>query len=87
MRPRRRWALLVSVTVSAAVEPASETHPAGLAVFTLIRGGPSKPEYESFINSRRCLRDAAPGWLQFDDIAFHEGNVPAELQIVLQQQV
>ena len=87
MRPRRRWAVLVSVAVSVAVEPASETDPAGLAVFTLIRGGPSEPEYESFINTRRCLRETAPRWLQYDDIAFHEGNVPAELQVVLQQQV
>ena len=87
MRPRRRWACLLSVAVSVAVASPSETHPAGLAVFTLIRGGPFKAEYDSFINSRRCLREAAPGWLQFDDMAFHEGNVPAELQIVLQQQV
>eukprot|EP00966_Prymnesium_polylepis_P143906 3322021-Prymnesium_polylepis.1 len=28
-----------------------------------------------------------PDWVAFDDVAFHEGNVPAELQLELRQQV
>jgi hypothetical protein len=59
----------------------------GLAVFTLVRGGPSEADYESFISSRRCLDDVMPAWVSYDSIAFHEGNVPHDLQLVLRQRV
>eukprot|EP00966_Prymnesium_polylepis_P236046 5459029-Prymnesium_polylepis.1 len=52
----------------------------GLAVFTLVRGGFSEADYESFISSRRCLDDVMPAWFPYDHVAFHEGNVPAALQ-------
>ena len=77
--------LFVSVCASAA-EP--QAAPAGLATFTLVRGGTSAAGYESFVNSRRCLREGAiPSWLIYDDIAFHEGNVPRDMQSMLRQRV
>eukprot|EP00966_Prymnesium_polylepis_P118658 2743089-Prymnesium_polylepis.1 len=51
-----------------------------LVTFTLIRGGEHRDAYNSFINSRDCLRGALPSTLPFDDVIFHEGNVPALIQ-------
>jgi hypothetical protein len=58
-----------------------------LAVFTLVRGGSSEADYESFVSSRRCLDDVMPAWFPNDHVAFHEGNVPNSLQLVLRQRV
>ena len=64
----------------------------GLAVFTLVRGGSSASSsaldaYETFVSSRRCLRDAMPPVLQYDNVAFHEGNVALGVQRALQHRV
>jgi|EP00966_Prymnesium_polylepis_P187235 hypothetical protein len=56
-----------------------------LAVFTLIRGGSSRADYESFISSRQCLRTMALPL--YDDLAFHEGNVPAQMMLELANDV
>ena len=53
-----------------------------IAVFALVRGGSSEGDYEMFFNSRECLREAMTG-VQYDNIAFHEGNVPAAIQTIL----
>eukprot|EP00966_Prymnesium_polylepis_P101963 2361323-Prymnesium_polylepis.1 len=66
---------------------ADEAAPRRLAVFTLVRGGPSTAHYASFVASRECLRDVMPHGVLYDNVAFHEGNVPAEMQPVLRQQV
>eukprot|EP00966_Prymnesium_polylepis_P025059 577894-Prymnesium_polylepis.1 len=57
-----------------------------LAVFTLVRGGRSQSDFESFVNSRHCLQ-ILPSWIEYDDIAFHEGNVGFGMQQVLRQQL
>ena len=59
----------------------------GVVVFTLIRGGPAEDAYDMFVNSRRCLRSAIMSAVQYDDLAFHEGNVPHEMQLMLGQNV
>ena len=73
----------MSSVLAMSAASASENQPKGLAVFTLIRGGVSAIDYESFINSRRCLREALPAWFSYDDVAFHEGNVAYDIQIHL----
>jgi hypothetical protein len=57
--------------------------PPGLAVFTLVRGG----SFDMFVNSRRCLQDAMPSSIRYDDVAFHEGTVPARHRHRLRQQL
>ena len=59
----------------------------GLAVFTLVRGGPDEGAFDDFVESRRCLRDAMPTTIQYDNIAFHEGNVPTVVQSRLSHQM
>ena len=58
----------------------------GLAVFTLVRGG-AVDDFDMFFNSRRCLRDVMPSLVLYDDIAFHEGNVPPKVQTAMQHQM
>eukprot|EP00966_Prymnesium_polylepis_P296167 6841276-Prymnesium_polylepis.1 len=77
--------LLIAAAAAASAWPQPRSR--GLVAFTLIRGGPSLSDYEMLIHSRRCLQDAMPAALQYDDVAFHEGNVPAELQPVLRRQM
>jgi hypothetical protein len=55
----------------------------GLVAFTLIRGGPAEATYDMFVNSRRCLRTAMPAVIQYDNVAFHEGNVPGTIELLL----
>eukprot|EP00966_Prymnesium_polylepis_P274248 6335625-Prymnesium_polylepis.1 len=57
-----------------------------IAVFTLIRGGASESDYEMFRNSRECVHDVMAG-VQYDNIAFHEGNVPAVIHTKLGQKM
>eukprot|EP00966_Prymnesium_polylepis_P274247 6335624-Prymnesium_polylepis.1 len=57
-----------------------------IAVFTLIRGGASESDYEMFRKSRECVHDGMAG-VQYDNIAFHEGNVPAAIQTILGQKM
>lgn len=54
-----------------------------LATFALVRGGASLDSFQPFINSRRCLHDVLAARLHFEDIAFHEGNVPQWLQLAV----
>ena len=56
-----------------------------LVAFTLIRGGPDEAAYETFTHSRRCLEAAMPAEIAYDDVAFHEGNVPRDVQRSLRQ--
>ena len=44
-----------------------------LAVFTLVRGGSSEADYESFVSSRRCLNNVMPAWVSYEHVAFREG--------------
>eukprot|EP00966_Prymnesium_polylepis_P281264 6498813-Prymnesium_polylepis.1 len=39
-----------------------------------------------FLNSRECVHDVMAG-VQYDNIAFHEGNVPAAIQTILGQKM
>jgi hypothetical protein len=72
----------------AATDKTSTGRPAGwLAAFTLVRGGADFGAYETFLNSRRCLRAALPAVIAYDDFAFHEGNVPSEVQLRLRQEM
>ncbi|KAL1530192.1 hypothetical protein AB1Y20_001108 [Prymnesium parvum] len=83
--------------VSAAISTASSAgaplapHDAGpssrLATFTLVRGGSSEGDYETLVNSRRCLRQALAAVIDYDDIAFHEGNVPLLIQRSLSERM
>ena len=63
------------------------SHGLGLAAFTLVRGGAHDSDFTMYVNSRRCLREALPAVIEFDDVAFHEGNVPVDVQLRLRQQV
>ena len=71
--------------------PPADTHsPAGrastppsLVTFTLLRGGPTSADYEWFTSSRRCLGEAIGDAVDYDDVAFHEGNVPRSVQLSL----
>ena len=56
-----------------------------LVAFTLIRGGPDEAAYETFTHSRHCLAAIMTAEIAYDDVAFHEGNVPRELQKTLRQ--
>ena len=70
---RPRTAALAMIAVASAV-----ARPQGLAVFTLVRGGPSDAHYESFVNSRRSqpVLDArrrlasSPSLLDYRDMNF-----------------
>eukprot|EP00966_Prymnesium_polylepis_P333414 7388879-Prymnesium_polylepis.1 len=57
--------------------------PPSLVTFTLLRGGPTSADYEWFTSSRRCLGGAIGGTVDYDDVAFHEGNVPLSVQLSL----
>ena len=52
----------------------------GLAIFTLIRGGHDRLAYATFEASRECLESSMPYSLTWSDIAFHEGNVPLNIE-------
>jgi hypothetical protein len=67
---------------SATPEEIARKHPS-LVTFTLLRGGPTSADYELFTSSRRCLWDAVGDAVEYDDIAFHEGNVPFSVQLSL----
>lgn len=58
-----------------------------LAVFSLVRGGADVHQYVMFLNSRRCLRSVMPSVISYDNVAFHEGNVPQFVQRELEQQM
>ena len=80
------WVLIASelrVPSSSQGGRASKSARPGLVTFTLVRGGPSEGDYASFVNSRRCLLAAMPDVLPYDDVAFHEGNVPARIESTL----
>ena len=85
----RRWELWYSVVAAAPATAvaAAQNQPAGLAVFTLVRGGTSDTMFETFINSRHCLHEAMPSWLAYDNVVFHEGNVATDMQLMLQLKV
>ena len=70
---------LLTCTVSSASSPGA----AQLVTFTLVRGGPSGAALESFVNSRQCLDKVLPDGFLYDDVAFHEGNVPYDAQQML----
>jgi len=57
-------------------------HPS-LVTFTLVRGGRAAADYGLFTSSRQCLRDAIGDAVDYDDVAFHEGNVPLGIQMTL----
>jgi|EP00966_Prymnesium_polylepis_P150565 hypothetical protein len=70
-----------------AVTAAASEMPRGLVVFTLVRGGPSEADFDSFVHSRRCLHEAMPAGSAYDDVAFHEGNVPLEVRLTLRERM
>ena len=75
--------------VSRGVKP-NASHPQfaqRLAAFTLVRGGPSESAYDMFVSSRQCLREAMSSVVQYDDVAFHEGNVPSHMQSALHEKL
>eukprot|EP00966_Prymnesium_polylepis_P294339 6797370-Prymnesium_polylepis.1 len=76
----------LSATQSAKTDDSSELDHRW-AVFALVRGGSTAADYDSFINSRRCLRDSMPPAISYDDIVFHEGNIHPELQLNLQRKL
>eukprot|EP00966_Prymnesium_polylepis_P334071 7389466-Prymnesium_polylepis.2 len=73
-------ALVFAVTFA---QHAEEADRRWLAAFTLVRGGSSESAYTSFENSRLCLRKALPAVIAYDDVAFHEGNVPDSIKRAL----
>lgn len=79
-------ALFLLLTAHQVQVAAQEGRP-GLVTFTLIRGGDAEGVFETFENSRACLRDVMPQGVQYDDVAFHEGNVPLDAQIALRQKL
>jgi len=61
-------------------------HPS-LVTFTLVRGGRAAADYGLFTSSRQCLRDAIGDAVDYDDVAFHEGNVPLGIQMTLHLEI
>ncbi|KAL1512046.1 hypothetical protein AB1Y20_005320 [Prymnesium parvum] len=59
---------------------------ATLAVFTLVRGGATERDLQTFVNSRLCLRDAMPAGVAYDNIAFLEHALPPRVQAALRRQ-
>ena len=55
-----------------------------LVVFALLRGGLQREQYDAFVSSRKCLRGVLSAMKPFDDVAFHDGNVPKHVQAELQ---
>ena len=58
----------------------------GLVAFTLIRGDRGD-SYDMYVNSRACLRKAVPAFIDYADVAFHEGNVGLDVQMALRKRV
>eukprot|EP00966_Prymnesium_polylepis_P281002 6492451-Prymnesium_polylepis.1 len=79
--------LAAATPVGVAPATVLDERPTGLVAFTLVRGGPTERDFLSFINSRRCLQDAMPSWLRYANVAFHEGNVPSQMQHALRLRV
>jgi hypothetical protein len=50
-----------------------------LVVFSLLRGGNTRGAYTAYVDSRECLA-AALHFTKYDDVAFHEGNIAAEMR-------
>ena len=64
--------------------------PVPLAIFTLTRGGMAPHDYKSLIARGDALRTAlhkAMPEVGYDDIAFHEGNVPSDMRAMLRQRL
>lgn len=60
--------------------------------FALVRGGEYRMDYDFLVDSRRCFRAAmalgnASQAARYDDVVFHEGNVPARMQMELQAEL
>ena len=73
-----------STLVGALVLMATPARATSLATFTLVRGGSSWNDYSMFEEGRRCLHEAMRAGLRYDDVAFHEGNVPTYAQHAMQ---
>jgi hypothetical protein len=83
VRPALLLAMAVAVAPTGTKDAVLETLSKQLVVFTLVRGGSSESDYESFVNSRRCLDQVMPHTVAYDHVAFHEGNVPLAVQRAL----
>jgi len=57
---------------------------ASYAFFTLVKGGAEEAAFAEYAQRTAALHAAVSG---ADDIAFHEGNVPAALQTVMEQRL
>lgn len=56
-------------------------------VFKLVRGGRFREDYDKLLTSRKCLLHALGGSAVFDEVVFHEGNVPLVVQEELQAEL
>ncbi|CAE8615866.1 unnamed protein product [Polarella glacialis] len=72
-----------------AVEPSNPN--ARIAVMALLKGGATLGDYQDFLQSRKCLRDAwgvshlnlsLDSW---DEVVFHEGGIPETVQKEIQK--
>ena len=77
----------VALSVERSLSGVLQSRALSLVVFTLIRGGKSAEDYEDYIHSRRCLRKAVSGSIQYDDVAFQEGNAPFDVQRAVQEEL
>lgn len=80
-------AMVVAGAVGSHVTEISGPSAFQLATFTLIRGGSELHQYDTFMNSRICLRDVLAGVTEYDDIVFHEGDVPSSIQRALREKL
>ena len=91
MQLRHVWLPLMAAADVSLASATPIDAPKGLhqrfAVFTLVRGGPTDANYTTFVNSRLCLRNAINDEVAFDDVVFHEGNVPMNMQLSLKRQM
>ena len=85
--PHTTHLLLIFKAAAISAGHLADEPPTALATFTLVRGGSAESDYHGFIHSRRCLREALPSWFTYDNVAFHEGNVPAGVHETLRRQV
>ena len=67
----------------APVEPVARSSPeVDLAIFTLVRGGAHNSDYAAYEQrciSLRAATNASMPSVRYDDLAFHEGNVPGKV--------
>ncbi|KAL1508089.1 hypothetical protein AB1Y20_007682 [Prymnesium parvum] len=85
-RASLRAVLLAFLAIAQVVHAAAPVEPSpGVrnAIFTLVKGGTSARDFDTFLERNRCLARSLASSAMYDNIAFHDGSISNE---VLQEQ-